>query len=96
MQPELKYQYPLGSEPLHDYPGGQYKAASASTFPISSAISGGLVILKPGGMRKLHWRPVDEWAIVINSSCRELLVGYDSSHPSESWDWHTGDVWGAK
>lgn len=66
-----------------------------SKFPVASALSEGLNILKPGGMRELHWHAVDEWAFVINGICRGLVLEYGSEHPTNSWDWHTGDIWHA-
>ena len=56
-------------------------------------MSGALNILKPGGLRELHWHPADEWAIVINGTCRGLVLEYGMEHPINSWDWGTGDVW---
>ena len=88
-----QYQYALGSQPLQEYPGGYYRSVSTATFPIASAISGALNILKPGGLRELHWHPADEWAIVINGTCRGLVLEYGYDHPVNSWDWDAGDVW---
>ncbi|KAK9862584.1 hypothetical protein WJX84_008476 [Apatococcus fuscideae] len=92
-QPAVNYQYPLGSQPLHEYPGGYYRAVSTASFPVSSAMSGAINILKPGGMRELHWHAADEWAIVINGTCRGLVLKYGTMHPINSWDWNTGDIW---
>ena len=93
LQSAVNYLYALGSEPLQEYPGGLYRAASTATFPVASALSGGLNILKPGGMRELHWHGVDEWAMVINGTCRGLVLEYGTEHPTNSWDWNAGDIW---
>lgn len=93
MQPAVNYNYALGSQPLHEYPGGYYRAASTTNFPTSTALSGALNVLKPGGMRELHWHAADEWAIVINGSCRGLVMQYGTDHPINSWDYMAGDVW---
>ena len=79
--------------PLHQFPGGLYRASSTATFPASTAISGGLVIQNAGGLRELHWHDPDEWAIVINGTCRVLMVDFSANRPSDSWDYKYGDVW---
>ncbi|KAK9843134.1 hypothetical protein WJX74_007541 [Apatococcus lobatus] len=93
VEPAVNYNYPLGSQPLHEYPGGYYRAASTFNFPTSTALSGALNVLKPGGMRELHWHANDEWAMVINGSCRGLVMEYGTDHPINSWDYMEGDVW---
>ena len=62
--------YALSRQPWYEYAGGWAKFASVQEFPYSSKISGSLVELKPGGLRELHWHVPNEWAIVINGTCR--------------------------
>ena len=62
--------YALSQQPWYEYAGGWAKFASVQEFPYSSLISGSLVELKPGGLRELHWHAPNEWAIVINGTCR--------------------------
>jgi oxalate decarboxylase len=52
-----------------EYPGGKYKASTTADLP-TTTISGALFQLNAGGLRELHWHDVDEWAIVINGTCR--------------------------
>ena len=49
--------------------GGWVIVADEETFPISEAMSGALVMLRPGSMRQLHWHTtLDEWQYVINGT----------------------------
>ena len=66
------------------FPGGLYKAAGASEFPFSDTMSGGLVKLNAGGMREGHWHNPNEWAYVLNGTCRATLVNQGAEHMVES------------
>ena len=70
--------YALSQQPWCEYAGGWAKFASVQEFPYSSKISGSLVELKAGGLRELHWHAPNEWAIVLNGTCR--------------CDWFNGDM----
>ena len=49
--------------------GGSVTVADKESFPISADMCGGLVLLRPGGMRQLHWHTnEDEWQYVINGT----------------------------
>ena len=40
---------------VRDFDGGTFRLATVDEWPISKAMSGGLMVIKPGAMRNLHW-----------------------------------------
>ena len=63
-----------------------------ATFPISSTMTGALFVIKPGGMRELHWHAnAAEWAYVIDGRCRVTTI--DPENQAEIVDFGPGDVW---
>ena len=40
-----------------DFDGGTFNLATVDEWPISSTMSGGLMVIKPGQMKELHWNP---------------------------------------
>ncbi len=64
-----KYQYTFhmkSMEPTRSSTGGEVRIVDSSNFPVSKHIAAGLVTLKPGGLRELHWHPhSSEWQFYI-------------------------------
>jgi oxalate decarboxylase len=86
------YKYRLGAQPLKTYEGGSAREVTVSEFPVSEAIAGVDMRLKPGGLRELHWHAIDaEWAYVIDGHVRTTIV--DLQGRSEVLDFGPGDVW---
>jgi len=53
-------------EPTRSSKGGSLRIVDSHNFPVSKHIAAALVILKPGGMRELHWHPqASEWQFYI-------------------------------
>ena len=40
---------------VRDFDGGTFRLATVDEWPVSKAMSGGLMVIKPGAMRTLHW-----------------------------------------
>lgn len=59
--------------PVIEFPGGTYKSSNTRNFPASYSMSASLIYLVPGGMREPHWHAPNEWAFVINGTCRCYL-----------------------
>jgi oxalate decarboxylase len=52
----------LAMEPTKKTSGGEVRVVDSKNFPVSKSIAAGLVTIKPGGMRELHWHPnASEW-----------------------------------
>ncbi len=68
----LTHKYSLLSQkPFRDCDGGKLWLASSKEFPISTTMTGGVLILKPEALRELHWHPnADEWLYVVSGKVR--------------------------
>ena len=52
------------------------KIATAAEFPLSTTISGALMVLPPGGLREPHWHPSSaEWFYIVAGSITVTLFG---------------------
>ncbi len=40
-----------------DFNGGTFNLATVDEWPVSTTMSGGLMVIKPGQMKELHWNP---------------------------------------
>jgi oxalate decarboxylase len=56
-EPPLTHRYRLLAAKPETFAGGTLRKVSASEFPISTTMSGALLVIEPGGMRELHWHP---------------------------------------
>jgi oxalate decarboxylase len=86
------YKYRLGAQPLKTYEGGSAREVTVTEFPVSEAIAGVDMRLKPGGLRELHWHAIAaEWAFVIDGQVRTTIL--DPQGRLEILDFGPGDVW---
>jgi oxalate decarboxylase len=52
--------------PTRKNAGGEVRVVDSHNFPASKSIAAGLVRVKPGGIREMHWHPnVSEWQFYI-------------------------------
>jgi oxalate decarboxylase len=55
--------------------GGEVRVVDSRNFPMSTSVAAGLVTLKPGGMRELHWHPnATEWQFWLSGKGRMTIV----------------------
>jgi oxalate decarboxylase len=55
--------------------GGEVRIVDSSNFPVSTSIAAGLLRIKPGGMRELHWHPnASEWSFWLAGKGRMTIV----------------------
>jgi len=73
--------------------GGSYgKEATVVQLPISKAIAGVSMRMKPGVMRELHWHATAaEWGFVTEGRVRTTVI--DPAGNSETNEFGPGDVW---
>lgn len=90
--PPLTHKYSLLSQnPFRECPAGKLWLASSKEFPISTTMTGGILTLKPGAMRELHWHPnADEWIYVISGNIR--LTEFASAGLSSVSELSAGDI----
>jgi oxalate decarboxylase len=61
--------------PTKSTAGGEVRVVDSHNFPVSTSIAAGLVTLKPGGMRELHWHPnASEWQFWLSGKGRMTIV----------------------
>jgi oxalate decarboxylase len=89
-----KYQYTFrlkSMEPTKSSKGGEVRIVDSRNFPLSKHIAAGLVTLKPGGMRELHWHPnASEWQFYIAGKGR-MTVFYPVDN-ARTMDFNANDV----
>ncbi len=70
---------------------GNVKIVDVHNFPASPKISGGIVTLKPGGMRELHWHPnASEWQFWISGQGR--MTVFNAQQDARTMDFRPNDV----
>jgi oxalate decarboxylase len=91
---ESKVDYTFRMEamkPTKENAGGNVRIVDASVFPASKAVAAALVIVKPGGLRELHWHPnASEWQYYIQGSGR--MTVFASSGKARTMDFKANDV----
>lgn len=62
-QSKIEYTFKMAAmAPTRKTAGGEVRVVDSTIFPATTAIAAGLVHIKPGGMRELHWHPnASEW-----------------------------------
>ena len=75
---------------VRDFDGGTFRLATVDEWPISKTMSGGVMIIKPGAMRNLHWNVnANEWHYYLRgkaqwlSSARAGAARWPSSSPGD-------------
>lgn len=70
---------------------GNVKIVDTKNFPASPHVSGGIVTLKPGGMREMHWHPnASEWQFWIAGQGR--MTVFNATQDARTMDFHANDV----
>jgi oxalate decarboxylase len=61
--------------PTRKTEGGEVRVVDSRNFPVSTSVAAGLVRLKPGGIRELHWHPnAPEWQFWLSGKGRMTIV----------------------
>ena len=75
---ESTHKFSLLHDPraAREFGGGTFRVATVDEWPISKTMSGGLMTIKPGQMRKLHWNPnANEWHYYLRGHGQVALFG---------------------
>jgi oxalate decarboxylase len=71
--------------------GGEVRVVDSHNFPASRTIAAGLVTIKPGGMRELHWHPnASEWQFYIAGKARMTI--FMATGKARTMDFNANDV----
>jgi oxalate decarboxylase len=78
-------------EPTQKTAGGETRVVDSSNFPVATGIAGAMVIIKPGGLREMHWHPnVSEWQYWIRGKGRMTVV--TTGAKARTMDFNPNDV----
>jgi oxalate decarboxylase len=76
---------------VREFDGGSFRIATVDEWPVSKAMSGGVMIIKPGAMRHLHWHPnANEWNYYLRGKGQVAMFG--SGGRSKVAEFQPGDV----
>jgi oxalate decarboxylase len=92
VQASQQYTFKMASmEPTKKTPGGEVRIVDSRNFPVSTTVAAGLVRLKPGAIRELHWHPnASEWQFWLAGSGRMTIVMPDGR--ARTMDFNANDV----
>jgi len=73
---QQQYTFKMGSmKPTVKSAGGEVRVVDSTNFPVSLSIAAGIVKLRPGAMRELHWHPnASEWQFWLAGKGRMTIV----------------------
>jgi oxalate decarboxylase len=88
----LQYTFKLSEmAPTRSTPGGSVRIVDSSNFPVSKSIAAGLVTLKPGALRELHWHPnASEWQFWLAGKGRMTVILNENR--ARTMDFNANDV----
>ncbi len=91
-QSPLQYTFRLKSvAPTAKTQGGEVRIADSRNFGVSKHIAAGLVTIKPGGMRELHWHPnASEWQFYISGKGR--MTVFTPVGNGRTMDYNANDI----
>src|SRR5246127_2016752 len=86
-----QYTFKMGSmKPNVSNAAGEVRIVDSSNFPLTT-VTAGLVRLKPGAMRELHWHPnASEWQFWLAGTGRMTIVMPEGR--ARTMDFHANDV----
>jgi oxalate decarboxylase len=71
--------------------GGEVRVVDSDNFPVSKSIAAGLVTLKPGGLRELHWHPnASEWQFYLSG--KGQMTVFMPTGRARTMDFNANDV----
>ena len=74
-----------------DFDGGTFRLASVDEFSASKTMSGGVMTIKPGAMRNLHWNPnANEWHYYLRG--KGQVASFGSGGRGKVAEFGPGDV----
>ena len=74
-----------------DSQGGTLQIADSSNFTVSKTIAAGLVTIRPGALRTLHWHPnADEWQYYLKGTGR--MTVFNAGPSANTANFRPGDI----
>jgi oxalate decarboxylase len=90
--PEFPFTFSLADAPkVGDNTGGFVQIADSANFRVSTTIAAGLVTIRPGAMRTMHWHPnADEWQYYMKGTGR--MTVFNAGPSANTANFHPGDI----
>lgn len=90
--PEYPFTFSLANSPkLNESKFGYVQIADSANFKVSTTVAAGLVTVKPGGLRSMHWHPnADEWQYYMKGSGR--MTVFNAGPAANTANFHPGDI----
>ncbi|MGO8955437.1 MAG: cupin domain-containing protein [Rhodomicrobium sp.] len=77
--------------PLRETKGGSIRVAGSGNFKASQTIAAGLLTIRPGAMREMHWHPnADEWQYWIKGT--GSMTVFNTGPKAVTMDFNPGDI----
>jgi oxalate decarboxylase len=88
----LQYTFKMAAmPPTNKTSGGEVRIVDSRNFPVSKNIAAGLVTLKPGALRELHWHPnASEWQFYLAGKGR--MTVFMPPDRARTMDFNANDV----
>jgi oxalate decarboxylase len=88
----VAFDFPMHSmAPTYRSKSGEVRVVDSRNFPVSTTTAAAHVIVKPGGLRELHWHEnADEWQYYIQGKGRMTVFFTDAK--ARTADFNEGDV----
>ena len=88
----ISFDFPMHAmPPTKQTSGGEIRIIDMRNFPVSTTIAAAYVVVKPGGLRELHWHPnADEWQYYIQGQGRMTL--FLNGAKARTMNFNSGDV----
>src|SRR5579883_480309 len=78
-------------EPTYKTKSGEVRVIDSRNFPVSTTIAAAHVVVKPGGLRELHWHQnADEWQYYVQG--RGRMTVFFNGGKARTQDFNAGDV----
>ena len=92
LETKTSYIYRLTDQPpAKKTAGGEVRIADSKNFPVARDVAAGLVRIKPGGLRELHWHPSGaEWQFYLAGQGR--MTVFKPGGKARTMDFHANDV----
>ena len=90
--PPNSFVFRLGEmKPNRESKSGTVRIADSTNFPASKTIAAALSIIRPGGMREMHWHPnADEWQYYLKGAAR--MTVFNTGPAAVTANFRPGDV----
>lgn len=90
--PEHPFTFSLSKAPkISDNDGGFVQVADSSNFKVSKTVAAGLLTIRPGALRTMHWHPnADEWQYYLKGTGR--MTVFNAGPAANTANFHPGDI----